>query len=95
MDQLQSFIYFVFLEGTSNCNFVGNLLNLPEGGNFDLLHIFELVIHPPYRTLGITRHVSITVYFYLGLIMFLGQLLLSNTFWAGDIICRTLETSVR
>ena len=61
MDQLQTFIYFVFLEGTSNCNFVGNLLNLPEGGNFDLLHIFELVIHPPYRTLGITRHVSITI----------------------------------
>ena len=60
-------------------DFVGHLLNLPEGGNFDLLHIYMLVIQSSYWALGITRHVSITGYF-SGLIVFLGQLLLSNTF---------------
>ena len=60
-------------------DFVGHLLNLPEGGNLDLLHVYKLVIQSSYWTLGITRHVFITGYF-SGMRVFLGQLLLSNTF---------------
>ena len=51
-------------------DFVESELNLPKGGNFDLLHIFKLVIHPYNWTLGITRHVSITIILFRSDIVF-------------------------